>query len=154
MTVTVIIWGTFLLCVLPSWFIVIVALLYFLYQILLLNSQLPAPLLPQEQKFKTPSGKEEHFPLLLNDNDDGIKVSIIVPAFNEEKRIIKMLNETSDHMKQLNIKYEIIIVDDGSDDQTSKVSLDYQEKDKNIRVMKLLKNRGKGGAVIKVNYRL
>jgi dolichyl-phosphate beta-glucosyltransferase len=48
--------------------------------------------------------------------------------------------------------YEMIIVDDGSKDGTSGVALDYVRKygDDKVRLCKLFKNCGKGGAVRKV----
>lgn len=45
--------------------------------------------------------------------------------------------------------YEVIIVDDGSKDNTTKVALEYSQKFgcEKVRVLTLEKNRGKGGAV-------
>lgn len=43
--------------------------------------------------------------------------------------------------------YEIIIVSDGSTDDTVKIAHKYALKHENIRVLELVKNRGKGGAV-------
>lgn len=51
--------------------------------------------------------------------------------------------------KDSNFTFEIIVVDDGSRDKTSSVALKYSSKyssDK-IRVLTLVRNRGKGGAV-------
>jgi len=53
-----------------------------------------------------------------------------------------------------NFTYEIIIVCDGSKDQTSNIAWDYSKKygvDK-VRLLKLVKNRGKGGAVTQVFF--
>ena len=63
---------------------------------------------------------------------------VIVPAFNEEDRIGKMLDEL---IKYENIN-EILIVNDGSTDNT----LDEIKK-RNLRVVSHSKNRGKGGAL-------
>ena len=65
-----------------------------------------------------------------------------------------MLDETLEYFKtrierESDFTYEIIVVDDGSRDQTSEVALDYSSRhgcDK-IRVLTLTRNRGKGGAV-------
>ena len=52
--------------------------------------------------------------------------------------------------------YEVIIVDDGSKDATSKVALKYVEQygTQKVRVLTLKKNRGKGGAVRLVRFYL
>lgn len=101
------------------------------------------------------------FPSLLKEDNNRPQVylSVIIPAFNEEKRLPKMLSESIDYLENrcLNsnetknklFTYEIIIVDDGSDDNTSEVALNYSEKygTNKIRVLTLESNRGKGGAV-------
>jgi len=103
----------------------------------------------QEKSFKTcksGSGLED-FPSL--DSPPTIKLSVIVPAYNEELRLPKMLDECLEFLEARNSPYEVIIVDDGSKDTTTAVGLDYVDKygsDK-VRVLTLAKNRGKGGAV-------
>lgn len=82
-------------------------------------------------------------------------LSVIVPAYNEEKRLPVMLDECLGYLEDRReaaeggFTYEVIIVDDGSKDGTTKVGLAYCKKfgcDK-VRVLTLAKNRGKGGAV-------
>ena len=71
------------------------------------------------------------------------KVSIIIPVKNEEKTIGVLLNKINNiKLNQINFEKEIIVVDDGSDDNTSKIC----EKYKNIILVKQ-KNMGKGRAV-------
>jgi dolichyl-phosphate beta-glucosyltransferase len=107
-----------------------------------------------ENYFLNPKTNEKLlFPSLLTD-EPSLYLSVIVPAFNEEERLPKMLSEAIDYLENrcLNNKsfsYEIIIVDDGSDDNTTQVALNYVQKYgiNKIRVLTLEKNRGKGGAV-------
>ncbi|MEW9124626.1 MAG: glycosyltransferase family 2 protein [Thermotaleaceae bacterium] len=68
-----------------------------------------------------------------------MKISVIIPAYNEEKRIEKVL----DVVKQIDFIHEIIVVSDGSTDDTVKIAKAYTEN-----VIALNKNIGKGGAVI------
>ena len=69
-----------------------------------------------------------------------------------------MLTEALDYLHEAHKdSFEIVIVDDGSNDGTSRVALDYardrlQTGGSKIRVVRLEKNRGKGGAVTHVCY--
>lgn len=93
------------------------------------------------------------------EEDATLQLSIIVPAYNEEKRIHKMLDETLGYCKTRaaaddNFTYEVIVVDDGSRDSTSSIVYrDYvlTEKTDTFRLLTLEKNVGKGGAVRRVN---
>ncbi|RKP25751.1 nucleotide-diphospho-sugar transferase [Syncephalis pseudoplumigaleata] len=86
--------------------------------------------------------------------DASLYLSVIVPAYNEERRLGTMLEETAQFLheqqqQQPDYTYEILVVDDGSRDSTSEVALDYARKHPEyaIRVLTLAQNRGKGGAV-------
>tara|TARA_Y100001970_G_C14208791_1_gene845688 strand:+ start:722 stop:1420 length:699 start_codon:yes stop_codon:yes gene_type:complete len=75
-----------------------------------------------------------------------IHLSIIIPVYNEEKTILKIL-ERIEKTKLNDFNYEIIIIDDGSTDQTP--NLLNENKDKYSSLIKSPKNMGKGHAVIK-----
>ena len=50
-----------------------------------------------------------------------MKVSIIVPLYNEEKTIIKILSEVQNEIKKLNeYNFEVIVINDGSNDNSRK----------------------------------
>ena len=73
-------------------------------------------------------------------------LSIIVPVYNEEKTIIEILGKIKQNSPNLT-KYEVIVIDDGSTDQTNKLL-----KNNNHLFNKLLineTNKGKGFSVIK-----
>ncbi|CAG9540292.1 unnamed protein product [Cercopithifilaria johnstoni] len=112
----------------------------------------------------TPTNPEsEQFRSLLTcDNDSSgelhctkpdLYLSIIIPAMNEQKRLPIMLNECLPYLENRQSKddsftYEIVVVDDGSTDGTADTAYQYAEKyERKIRVLKLGKNLGKGGAV-------
>ncbi len=79
------------------------------------------------------------------------KVSIIIPAYNEEKRIGKTLGFYSDYFNRLKqnrkLEYEILIVINNTSDKTEEIVRDYIQKDQNIRYLNFKKG-GKGFAVI------
>lgn len=65
------------------------------------------------------------------------KISIIIPTYNREKLIIRSINSI---LNQTYHNIEVILVDDGSTDNTKKVI--SQIKDKRFRYIKLRKNQG------------
>jgi glycosyltransferase involved in cell wall biosynthesis len=72
------------------------------------------------------------------------KLSIIIPVYNEEKTILKIVDKVR-KAKALDLKKEIIIVDDCSIDRTKKTLKSI--KDKPIKIFYHNENMGKGAAI-------
>jgi len=62
-----------------------------------------------------------------------MKISIIVPAHNEERVIENTLNKIYDIMRRTKYSYEIIVVDDNSDDNTGQIIENLSKKIKTIK---------------------
>lgn len=84
-------------------------------------------------------------------------LSVVVPAFNEEKRLGNMLREATYFLQRRaeadpTFSWEIIVVDDGSADRTSDVGLRFSQDftQERVRVLRLHTNCGKGVAVREV----
>lgn len=76
-----------------------------------------------------------------------MKLSIVIPAYNEEKRLQKTLEEIDRYMSKQSYEYEILAVNDGSKDKTAEVAKLLCQKIKNLKATGYEKNRGKGYAV-------
>jgi dolichyl-phosphate beta-glucosyltransferase len=76
-----------------------------------------------------------------------IDVSIVVPAFNEERRLPPTLLDMIDFFDRQPQSYEIIVVDDGSGDGTSEVVRKFERVREQVKLIQLPKNYGKGHAV-------
>jgi len=74
-------------------------------------------------------------------------ISIIIPAYNEEKRLPKTLASIISFLNKEKIEAEILIVNDGSQDQTKKVAQEIAKDNSFLKVISYEKNKGKGGAV-------
>ncbi len=74
-------------------------------------------------------------------------ISIIVPAYNEEKSIKKSVTEILSFIEQRSIEGEIIVVDDGSQDRTAFLVKEISNENSNVQIISLEKNQGKGFAV-------
>ena len=78
------------------------------------------------------------------------KISIIMPAYQEEARIVSSIEETAKTFDELGLSWEIIVIDDGSLDKTYERALCAQEKfPGKVMVKKNPYNLGKGRALKK-----
>ncbi|XP_038673984.1 dolichyl-phosphate beta-glucosyltransferase [Scyliorhinus canicula] len=116
--------------------------------------KMPNLILGEKEKFfRTPNAAGKEFFPSIHDHPTK-ELSVIVPSYNEEERLPLMMDEALEYLEQRQKKdssftYEVIVVDDGSKDETTKVALNYSKEygsDK-VRVLTLVKNRGKGGAI-------
>ena len=85
---------------------------------------------------------------LMNDNPS-IYLTIVIPAYNEESRLPKTLDSIFAYMANKDYLYEIIVVDDGSQDNTSEIVKAYSEYPHNLKLIRQDTNHGKGYAVRK-----
>ena len=71
------------------------------------------------------------------DNIENITLSIYVPCFNEENNIISTLNRIKETVQH--ISYEMIVVDDGSEDKTIESVEKFKKNNPNVNI-KILRN--------------
>ena len=74
-------------------------------------------------------------------------ISLIVPCFNEEESLPIFYDETVKVLKTMNVDYELLIIDDGSKDNTLKIAKELAEKDKNVKYISFSRNFGKEAAM-------
>lgn len=74
-------------------------------------------------------------------------ISVIIPAFNEQERIAPTLLAVDSFLAKISVRYEIVVVDDGSSDGTVALVESMAEKMMNLRCINTINNRGKGHAV-------
>ena len=71
-------------------------------------------------------------------------VSVVVPAFNEGTRLGASLKRITSYFRSQSIEFEIIVVSDGSTDETAAVARAGGDA---VKLVELLRNQGKGAAV-------
>lgn len=129
-----------------------------LYCLVLIFKHQPRPETSNEKLYYTNDGLEDTtYPLpsrllsITDGPDASTDLSVVIPCYNETERLGKMLDEAVGYLRSTRLKYEIIIVDDGSQDGTDKYALNKAVELKLaphiMKVVKLDHNRGKGGAV-------
>lgn len=70
------------------------------------------------------------------------KILLVIPAYNEEENIFKTYKSITDYNKKNKTSYDVIVINDGSRDNTQKIL-----EDNNIPHINLIHNLGIGGAV-------
>lgn len=73
------------------------------------------------------------------------EISIVIPAYNEEKRLSDTLEIIISHLDKNFSNWEILVVDDGSEDSTADIVKNFEE----VILIKQPRNLGKGAAVRK-----
>jgi len=155
--------GLFALCLVPIASPLVVALCvpafvivgWILYPLYLSFAVRGAPEAAVESFFVNETGAKKPFPSLQRD-EGSVTLSVVVPAYNEQSRLPRMLDETIGYLERRRSRdaafsWEVVVVDDGSKDQTMETALAYTKKYGSacVRVLQLAKNHGKGGAVMK-----
>jgi len=85
------------------------------------------------------SGSEQH---------DTLPLSVVVPIYNEEESIPLLLEQLRSALKQLNSRYEIIAVDDGSHDDGAAILKRYAAENPELRIVRLRRNSGQTAAIM------
>jgi dolichyl-phosphate beta-glucosyltransferase len=75
------------------------------------------------------------------------RYSIVIPAFNERLRIIATLDAVVDCVRRKNWDAEVIVVNDGSSDETADLVRDFARQAPEVHLMENPSNRGKGYSV-------
>jgi len=74
-------------------------------------------------------------------------LSVVIPAYNEAVIIERTIDTIVAYFAKKNFEFEVIVVDDGSTDETAARAHEASQRIPNVRVIRLSKNQGKGGAV-------
>jgi dolichyl-phosphate beta-glucosyltransferase len=144
------------------------ALLLVAYSLLIIFSPSTTPTSPAERLYASATKTEA--PLSPLEDPATCSLSVVVPAYNERERLPLMIDEAMRYLLQPSNEefqkwyargVEIVIVDDGSTDDTAHVGIELAKKWEGesrgrveIRVVRLERNRGKGGAVRHVSTSL
>jgi len=75
------------------------------------------------------------------------ELSIVIPAYNEAKRIGSTLEKVLDYFRGQNASFEIIVVDDGSKDKTDGIVRGFSKNYPEVKILRHRTNLGKGAAV-------
>ncbi len=78
---------------------------------------------------------------------NSIGLSVVIPMYNEEDNVINTSNKVKAALENLKDEWEIVLVDDGSTDQTLEIGEKIAEKDEKVRMVSYSPNAGRGKAL-------
>jgi glycosyltransferase involved in cell wall biosynthesis len=74
------------------------------------------------------------------------QITVVMPALNEEKNVVRAVTETMDAFEQLRIVGEVLLVNDGSKDETAKLAEELKQRYNNLQVIHHEKPHGIGSS--------
>ena len=74
-------------------------------------------------------------------------ISLIVPCFNEEEALPVFYQETLKVLREMEVDYELLIIDDGSKDNTLKIAKSFAEENDKVKYISFSRNFGKEAAM-------
>jgi glycosyltransferase involved in cell wall biosynthesis len=76
-----------------------------------------------------------------------VSISVFFPCYNEQENVRPTVEKTLDVLEKLNADFEIIIVDDGSSDETGQIADEIAKGDSRVKVVHHKHNLGYGAAL-------
>lgn len=76
-----------------------------------------------------------------------VSISVFFPCYNEQDNVGRTVEKALDVMEKLNADFEIIVVDDGSSDDTGRIADEMAGRDERVKVVHHTQNLGYGAAL-------
>jgi len=83
----------------------------------------------------------------MKNDPNGIAISVVVPAYNEEESVPVLAREIAAALRPSKIAFEILVVDDGSSDGTARVAASLAKEYPELRVLRHARNCGQSAGM-------
>jgi glycosyltransferase involved in cell wall biosynthesis len=77
----------------------------------------------------------------------GIQISVVIPLYNEEGSLKELHQQLRATLGRMNVRYELLFVDDGSTDRSFQVLRDLKRFDHHVKIVRFRRNYGKSAAL-------
>ncbi len=74
-------------------------------------------------------------------------LSVVIPLYNEEDSLKELHQQLRSTLGRMNLRYELLFVDDGSTDRSFQVLRDLKRVDKHVKIIRFRRNYGKAAAL-------
>jgi len=110
------------------------------------QQQEPTPA-PQQQNQPRQGRRHQRAQQPARPQQQGIDLSILIPLFNEEGSLRELHQQLRYTLGRMNMRYEILFIDDGSTDRSFHVLRDLKRVDRHVKVIRFRRNYGKSAAL-------
>jgi glycosyltransferase involved in cell wall biosynthesis len=110
------------------------------------QQQGPTPA-PQQQNQPRQGRRHQRAQQQPRQQQPGIDLSILIPLFNEEASLRELHQQLRYTLGRMNMRYEILFIDDGSTDRSFHVLRDLKRIDRHVKVIRFRRNYGKSAAL-------
>lgn len=113
----------------------------------------PAEPAPKSQQQRVPQqrnhqqGRGAQNPQRNQPQQQWADISVVIPLYNEEESLKELHQQLRTTLGRMNVRYELIFIDDGSTDRSIQVLRDLRRNDKHIRIYRFRRNYGKSAAL-------
>jgi glycosyltransferase involved in cell wall biosynthesis len=97
--------------------------------------------LPQRQQHARPREVQQRSQQPWTD------ISVVIPLYNEEESLRELHQQLRSTLSRMNVRYELLYVDDGSTDRSFQVLRDLKRVDKHVKIIRFRRNYGKSAAL-------
>jgi len=103
----------------------------------------PEPPRHQHHRRPRPEGQQRQH----QGQQQGADLSIVIPLYNEEESLRELHRELRMTLGGMNLRHEILFIDDGSTDRSFQVLRDIRGRDRRVRIIRFRRNYGKSAAL-------
>jgi glycosyltransferase involved in cell wall biosynthesis len=104
----------------------------------------PQPRPHDQQRQRGPQQQRQH---QQQPQQQGIDLSVLIPLYNEEGSLRELHQQLRHVLGRMNMRYEILFIDDGSTDRSFNVLRDLRRTDRHVRAIRFRRNYGKSAAL-------
>jgi glycosyltransferase involved in cell wall biosynthesis len=93
------------------------------------------------------SGPESRFPEATDEAGATLDLSVVIPVYNEQENIDPALSELMGTLDRMPERAEVILIDDGSKDDSWRRAIEWHQRDARVRVIRFRRNFGQTAAI-------
>lgn len=107
---------------------------------------------PPEQIVKSEPGRlpalhEQRIPEAKQPPQRSMDLSVVIPLYNEEESLRELHQQLRPTLNRMNVRYELLFIDDGSTDNSFRVLRDLKRIDHHVKIIRFRRNYGKSAAL-------